>query len=86
MSICTVSNSAKNCRGRYPCQFLRTLTCEDVDNGRLLDLGGTSEKFVTMRVGGFDADNNVTIAHGNMPELDDHQERPKRGHGRDGPE
>jgi len=37
----------------------------------LLDLGGTSEKFVTMRVGGFDADNNVTIAHGNMPELDD---------------
>jgi len=52
-------------------RFLRALNRENVDSSRLLDLSGASEKFVTMRVGGFDADNNVTIVHRNMPEFND---------------
>jgi len=61
VSICTVPNSAGSRRRivkvHTHARFLRALTREDVDSGRLLDLSGASEKFVTMRVGGFDADN-----------------------------
>jgi len=75
VSICTIPNSAGS-RQRIVkihthARFLRALTHEDIDSSRLLDLSRASEKFVTMRVGGFDADNNVTIVHGNMPELND---------------
>jgi len=61
VSICTVPNSAGSRRRivkvHTHARFLRALTREDVDSGRLLDLSGASEIFVTMRVGGFDADN-----------------------------
>jgi len=65
VSICTIPNSASSrqriVKVHTHARFLRALTHEDIDSGRLLDLSGASEKFVTIRVGGFDADNNITI-------------------------